>query len=383
MATIQRSTTKVANKLLSYAEKRSELSEGVNIPEDYAKAQMKATRELWGKNDGIQAHHVIQSFHPDEDVSIQKANQVGKELAEKLAPGHEAVVYTHTDKAHTHNHIAINAVNFETGKKYHAHGKEELYNIREASDDLCKEHGFSIVQEKSAKTRHTLAEQSLLEKGKTSWKDEIRQAIDVSKNHVTNFDDFKKHLERDYGVETKLRGKTLSFKHPEQQRFVRANKLGNDYEMEGLQRGFERQVGRRSEHERDFTGDERPQSHDDELHSRSYERRERTRDDNREPTRTHSPEQRSDHPEHGIRLEQARNAYRKKQRHLSEGFDRWTQTTPEKQSRDDHETERTPESERQQTREHQRGHQPERETHGERTEKRREKSRERGPELGL
>src|SRR5699024_11946105 len=63
------------------------------------------------------AHHVIQSFKPDE-VTPEKANQVGLELAKKLAPNHEVAVYTHDDTNHVHNHIAINSVNFETGKKY-------------------------------------------------------------------------------------------------------------------------------------------------------------------------------------------------------------------------------------------------------------------------
>src|SRR5699024_4350362 len=98
--------------------------------------------------------------------------------------------------------------------------------------------------------RYTLAEQGLLKKGQPSWKDEIRQAIETTKNHAPDFDTFKKHLEQDYGIETNLRGETLSFKHPDRQRFVRANKLGSNYEMEGLQRGFERQIGAGAELER-------------------------------------------------------------------------------------------------------------------------------------
>src|SRR5699024_11681780 len=79
-----------------------------------------------------------------------------------------------------------------------------------------------------------LAEQHLLEKNKISWKDELREAIEYARDNSTNFDSFKRHLNDVYGVETKLRGKTLSFKHPERERFIRANKLGADYEREGL-----------------------------------------------------------------------------------------------------------------------------------------------------
>ncbi|WP_425133734.1 relaxase/mobilization nuclease domain-containing protein, partial [Enterococcus faecium] len=33
------------------------------------------------------------------------------------APDHQIAIYTHTDKDHIHNHIVINSVNLETGKK--------------------------------------------------------------------------------------------------------------------------------------------------------------------------------------------------------------------------------------------------------------------------
>ena len=135
MATIQLGTTKSASKLCNYAEKRAVEKDGHNLDIDYAKSQMKQTRELFSKNDGIQAHHVIQSFKPDE-VTPEKANQVGLELAEKLAPGYEVAVYTHDDTNHIHNHIVINSVNFENGKKYQAHGNEAIERARSLSDEV-------------------------------------------------------------------------------------------------------------------------------------------------------------------------------------------------------------------------------------------------------
>lgn len=354
MATIQRSTTKVANKLLSYTEQRAEITQGVHAPAPYAKAQMKATRELWGKNQGIQAHHIIQSFQPGE-VAPDQANKIGQELAATIAPGHEAVVHTHTDKEHTHNHIVINAVNVENGKKYHAHGKEELYKIREASDALCRDHGLSVVQEKSANVRHTLAEQHLLEKGKTSWKDEVREAIDTVKRHTSSLDAFKNDLERVYGVETKIRGKTLSFKHPEQQRFVRASKLGANYEREALERGFERQIGTGQEHERTSERNERTQSADDQLHSGAYERGYSEGFDDREPVGTDPEQQRSDPQSDDVDPEQAEQAARQKQQRLAAGFDRWTENDTREQQPDHRETDGTGDKEPNKADQHERG----------------------------
>src|SRR5699024_11556605 len=93
-------------------------------------------------------------------------------------------------------------------------------------------------------------------------KDELREAIEYARDNSTNFDSFKRHLNDVYGVETKLRGKTLSFKHPERERFIRANKLGADYEREGLEHVFARQIEREQEHER------RSEEHTSELQSR-------------------------------------------------------------------------------------------------------------------
>ena len=245
MATIKLSTTKNANALLKYAEKRAEVSNSLDCDVDYVRNQFKATREIWGKSSGIQAHHVIQSFKPDE-VDPQQANEIGLQLAEKMAKGHEVAVYTHTDKNHIHNHIVINAVNYEDGRKFHAHGQEAIDHVRKISDELCKEHGLSIVEERSADVRYTLAEQSLLEKGESSWKDEIRTAIDSSKEQATSFEDFQERL-KDQGVQATLRGKNITYEHLESNKKVRGTKLGLAYEKETILHGFERQVTRERE----------------------------------------------------------------------------------------------------------------------------------------
>lgn len=242
MATIKLSTTKNANALLKYAEKRAEVSNSLDCDVDYVRNQFKATREIWGKNGGIQAHHVIQSFKPEE-VDSKKANEIGLQLAEKLAQGHEVAVYTHTDKDHIHNHIVINAVNHEDGRKFHAHGQDAIDRFRDVSDQLCKEHGLSIVEERSADVRYTLAEQSLLQKGETSWKDEIRTAIDSSKEQATSFEDLQERL-KDQGVQATLRGKNITYEHLESNKKVRGSKLGLAYEKETILDGFERQVTR-------------------------------------------------------------------------------------------------------------------------------------------
>src|SRR5699024_4393077 len=117
----------------------------------------------------------------------------------------------------------------------------------------------------NASVRHTLAEQHLLEKNKISWKDELREAIEYARDNSTNFDSFKRHLNDVYGVATKLRGKTLSFKHPERERFIRANNLCAHYEREVLEHVLTRQKERKQKHERAISRNEETQRTDEKL----------------------------------------------------------------------------------------------------------------------
>lgn len=115
MATTKLRATKSTSRAINYAEKRAIEKSGLNCDVDYDKSSFKASRELYGKTDGNQGHVIIQSFKPDE-VTPEQCNQLGLELAEKMAPNHQVTVYTHNDTDHVHNHIVINAIDLEIGK---------------------------------------------------------------------------------------------------------------------------------------------------------------------------------------------------------------------------------------------------------------------------
>lgn len=238
MATTKLGNSKQASRVINYAEKRAVEKSGMNCDPNYAKAQFKSLRELHGKNDGIQAHTIIQSFKPHE-TNEKQANQIGLELAEKIAEGFQVTVYTHNDTEHIHNHIVINAVGLD-GQKYKSNAKQR-HHVKDMNDELCREYGLSVVEQKNADMNYTLAEKSVIEKGQSSWKDEIRQAIILSKGRNNDFESFQSDL-GEMGIETKLRGSTVSYKHPDEEKWVRAKKLGADYELEGLKHEFARPI---------------------------------------------------------------------------------------------------------------------------------------------
>lgn len=241
MATAKISSTKSTARAINYAEKRAVEKSGVNCDVEYAKSSFKATRELYGKTGGNEGHVVIQSFRPGE-VDLKKCNQLGLELAEKIAPNHQVTVYTHDDKEHIHNHIVINAVNLETGKKFN-NNKKALHDVRQANDEVCKAHGLSVVEEHNAAVRYTQAEKAVLEKRQSSWKDEIRQSVDSLRGQISDFESFESEL-GDLGIEFKRRGQNVSYKHPDVNKWVRGKSLGENYNKEVLEHEFTRQAER-------------------------------------------------------------------------------------------------------------------------------------------
>lgn len=236
MATTKLGNTKSASRAINYAEKRAEEKSGLNCDVDYAKSAFKQTRALYGKEDGIQAHTIIQSFKPGE-VTPEQCNQLGLELAEKIAPNHQVAIYTHADKEHVHNHIVINSINLETGKKYQSN-KQQRELIKQENDNVCRSHGLSVPERDTAKLRYTQAESALLDKGKTSWKDELRENIEQAKAHTSNFKDFSEHLEQK-GISFKVRGKNVSYKPENVNKWVRGKTLGQDYDKGALEYEFE------------------------------------------------------------------------------------------------------------------------------------------------
>lgn len=239
MATIKLQSTKVASRLISYCEKRATERDGVECSPSTAKEQFKATRGLYEKPDGVQAHHVIQSFKPGE-IEAKDANEIGRKLAEQIAPGHEAVIYTHTDKAHIHNHIVINAVSFEDGRKYHS-DRAQLFAIREASNELCREKNLATIREPEAPERFSMAEYKLVERGERLWKDELRTAIEKTRESTSSLPEMQTQLKEQYGIEMKIQNKNVSFLHPDKEKYVRGAKLGQAYTKEALEHEYGRQ----------------------------------------------------------------------------------------------------------------------------------------------
>ena len=108
--------------------------------------QMLDTKQDYGKEDGVQYYHMIQSFKPGE-ITPELALEIATAFAQEHLPGFETVIGVHVDRQHIHAHILFNSVNADTGQKYHSNAQSYYQQIRATSDRLCREHGLSVIME--------------------------------------------------------------------------------------------------------------------------------------------------------------------------------------------------------------------------------------------
>lgn len=114
-------------------------------PETAARTWMD-TKRRFGRTEGVQAYHLIQSFRPGE-ITPELAHEIGNRFAERYLDGFEVIVGTHVDKAHVHNHIIFNSVSDRDGHKYHSSPNSYFSEVRGLSDALCREYGLSVIDE--------------------------------------------------------------------------------------------------------------------------------------------------------------------------------------------------------------------------------------------
>ena len=144
--TTQDSKTKLSDKV--------KLVTGVNCNADSAYTEFCNTKKLFGKQDGRQYYHFVQSFDINEDISPQLAHEIALRFASETEKfnGFEIVVSTHCDRDHIHSHFVMNSVNAENGKKFHI-TENEVTKLMEQSDKLCLEYGLSVVEKSNEKPK--------------------------------------------------------------------------------------------------------------------------------------------------------------------------------------------------------------------------------------
>ena len=187
------------------------LVSGIHCMPETALNEFRFIKNKFGKTDGRQYYHIVQSFSPDDNLDAETAHEIGLKFAE-FFPGYQIVVASHCNTSHLHNHIIMNSVNMENGKKFHQTARE-LARVKEYSNQLCQEYGLSVTEVKSSAQLYH------------KWKDMlIRKAFSIA-NRTRSKEEFIWEMEmHGYKVDWKKDHKYITFTTPDGHK-CRDNKL--------------------------------------------------------------------------------------------------------------------------------------------------------------
>ncbi len=156
----------VINYVCNKEKTTDKLISGKDCMPESCEYEFAEVKKAFGKTDGRTYYHMIQSFSPDDRITPEQAHEVGLQMAE-LFEGYQVLVVTHTNKAHTHNHLVINSVNFENGKKMTI-SNQELERIKNYSNSICLQNGWDVTETKTRRNRNPKWKQIIIEDALTA-----------------------------------------------------------------------------------------------------------------------------------------------------------------------------------------------------------------------
>ena len=245
----------------------------------FATACLLANRKYNKNNhpDDIKSHQYIISFDPrdaaDNGLTMEKAQALGLKFCEENFPGHPAIVCTHPDghnhSGNIHVHIVIGSVrtreverkpymqkprDWREGMK-HSSTAQTMRHLRVEVMELCEGAGlYQIDLLNGSKERVSEAEywahrrgqlkldrenaslaatgQQPRQKKFETVKDTLRKQISSVLYFATSFEDFSDRLLQQYGITVKESRGQLSYLPAGRTKFIRAKKLGDNYDKE-------------------------------------------------------------------------------------------------------------------------------------------------------
>ncbi|KLO74014.1 relaxase/mobilization nuclease domain-containing protein [Enterococcus cecorum] len=160
------------------------------------KLNQETMENVDGRGQRVLAHHLIQSFSPDDDLTPEQIHEIGRKTMLEFTGGeYEFVIATHVDKQHIHNHIVVNSTNTVTGKQMPwkiaktKSGKNKDYTkelFEQISDKIASKYGAKII-EKSPKNCH---KKYTMWQAESIFKSKIQSRLDFLIGHSHNWFDF-------------------------------------------------------------------------------------------------------------------------------------------------------------------------------------------------
>lgn len=217
----------------------------------------------------ICAVHLVMSFPEVEHLNPELVHRIGMEFVSSLRDrglgDYQAIVSTHLNTAHLHNHILINSYSID-GKRKFADNKRTLQVLRELNDAISRKYGLPVLEQEPVrgeerarqnphgKTPEVGADQgagtgrsvghpgnrrseSMPERQARlhgrSWKEQLRQDIDAVIELSSSCEDWKKQM-RELGYEIRELNSGLPISAGFDSWHIRLSRLGPDYSPQAL-----------------------------------------------------------------------------------------------------------------------------------------------------
>jgi hypothetical protein len=252
--------------------------------EDFAVACMRSNLR-YGKNqkrEDVKSHHYIISFDPrdgpDNGLTVDRAQELGKRFCAEHFPGHQALVCTHPDghnhAENIHVHIVINSLRIEdvpllphmdrpadrkAGCKHRCTDAAMNYFKAEVMEMCHREGLYQIDLLDGSRERVTEREYWAQRKGQAALdaaaadgiapkqtkfetdKAKLRQTIRAALAGATSFDEFAALLLRE-GVTVKESRGRLSYLTPDRTKPITARRLGDDFDRAAILAALEQRA---------------------------------------------------------------------------------------------------------------------------------------------
>lgn len=150
------------------------------------------------------AYHFIQSFSPEDNITPEKALELGQKYIQNLLGGeYTFVMATHVDKEHIHNHFCVCASKMDMSGRKLKDDLSLIHKMQKESDKVCLEAGLSVIKEKGGKAKKYKEWLEDKTNPKGSHRTELKNDIDSSIRESKNYDEFLERMkEKGYRIET-------------------------------------------------------------------------------------------------------------------------------------------------------------------------------------
>lgn len=173
-------------------------------------------------DDRVLAHHIIQSFSPQDGLIPEQVNEIGRKTALELTGGdYQFVVATHMDKGHLHNHIIFNTTNEVTLKKFRWQ-INTARNLFQISNKYAELYGAKVLE---PRLRNSHTEYSAWRR-KNNYRFEIKERLNFLLKHSLDINDFlQKAKALNLQIDTSGKYVKYMLMDQPQERFVRDRTL--------------------------------------------------------------------------------------------------------------------------------------------------------------